>query len=82
MISESRRSRWTEITPLLGYSEEIRKDICTTNAIESLSYSLRKVTRNRLAFPTIDQALGRGVDLTGDPIQSAGAGLDGFLQDF
>ena len=29
----------------------------TTNAIESLNYSLRKVTRNRLAFPTTEAAM-------------------------
>ncbi len=29
----------------------------TTNAVESLNYSLRKVTRNRLAFPTTDAAM-------------------------
>jgi putative transposase len=41
----------------LSYPEEIRRVIYTTNAIESLNYSLRKVTRNRLAFPTTDAAM-------------------------
>ena len=31
--------------------------IYTTNAIESLNYNLRKVTRNRGAFPTSDAAM-------------------------
>lgn len=57
MISKSWQSRWTEITPFLNYPEEIRKVMYTTNAIESLNYSLRKVTRNRLAFPTTDAAM-------------------------
>jgi transposase-like protein len=34
MISKSWRSRWTELVPFLVY---------TTNAIESLHYSIRKV---------------------------------------
>jgi len=29
----------------------------TTNAIESLNFSLRKVTRNRVAFPTTEAAM-------------------------
>ena len=57
MISKSWQNRWTEITPFLSYPEEIRKVMYTTNAIESLNYSLRKVTRNRLAFPTTDAAM-------------------------
>ncbi len=38
----------------LSYPEEIRKLIYTTNAIESLNYTLRKVTKNRNAFPDDD----------------------------
>lgn len=57
MISKSWKNRWTEITPFLNYPEEIRRVMYTTNAIESLNYSLRKVTRNRLAFPTTDAAM-------------------------
>ena len=33
------------------YPPEIRRVIYTTNAIESLNYSLRKVLKNRGAFP-------------------------------
>jgi len=33
------------------YPKEIRKVVYTTNAIESLNYSLRKVLKNRGAFP-------------------------------
>lgn len=57
MISKSWETRWTEIAPFLKYPEEIRKVMYTTNAIESLNYSIRKVTRNRSAFPTTDAAL-------------------------
>jgi putative transposase len=57
MIGKSWKSRWTEICPFLEYPPQIRKAIYTTNAIESLNCSLRKVTKNRLAFPTADAAM-------------------------
>ena len=56
MIARSWESRWTEIAPFLAYPAEIRKVMYTTNAIESLNYSIRKVTRNRQAFPSPDAA--------------------------
>lgn len=57
MIGKSWRSRWTEIVPFLAYPAEIRRVIYTTNAIESLNYSLRKISNNRQAFPTSDAAM-------------------------
>ena len=57
MIGKSWNVRWTEIAPFLSYPPEIRKVIYTTNAIESLNYTLRKVTKNRLAFPTAEAAM-------------------------
>lgn len=50
-ISASWHSNWARIIPLFGYPPEIRKAIYTTNAIESLNMSLRKVTKNRGSFP-------------------------------
>ena len=50
-ISPSWRADWTRLTPLFDYPPEIRRVIYTTNAIESLNYSLRRVLRNRGAFP-------------------------------
>jgi transposase-like protein len=35
----------------------IRKVVYTTNAIESVNYSIRKITRNRQSFPTTDSAV-------------------------
>jgi len=55
-ISKSWRSNWERIIPLFGYPPEIRKAIYTTNAIESLNMSLRKVTKNRGSFPN-DEAM-------------------------
>jgi putative transposase len=57
MISRSWRTRWPEIIPFLKFPEVIRKAVYTTNAIESLNYSIRKVTRNRQSFPTTEAAM-------------------------
>jgi putative transposase len=43
---------WTEFVPFLAFPVEIRKIIYTTNAIESLNYQLRKVTKARGSFPS------------------------------
>ena len=56
MIGLSWERRWTEISPFFAYSPEIRKVMYTTNAIESLNSSIRKITRNRPAFPTPEAA--------------------------
>jgi putative transposase len=50
-ISQSWRRNWQQIIPFFAYPQEIRKVIYTTNAIESLNMSLRKVTKNRGSFP-------------------------------
>jgi putative transposase len=55
-ISKSWRRNWERIIPLFSYPSEIRKAIYTTNAIESLNMSLRKVTKNRGHFPN-DEAM-------------------------
>ncbi len=55
-ISANWRRDWTRLTAFLDYPSEIRKVIYTTNAIESLNYSLRKVLKKRGAFPT-DEAI-------------------------
>ena len=41
-----------EFVPFLAFPVEIRKIIYTTNAIESLNYQLRKVTKARGSFPS------------------------------
>ena len=43
--------------PFLDFDPAIRKIIYTTNAIESLNYQLRKVTKTRGSFPTDDAVL-------------------------
>ena len=52
MISKSWRSHWQNVIPFFDYPTDIRKAIYTTNAIESLNRSLRKVTKTKGAFPT------------------------------
>ena len=39
------------IVPFLAFPPALRRVIYTTNAIESLNYQLRKVTKNRGHFP-------------------------------
>jgi putative transposase len=51
-ISRSWRDRWEQVIPFFAYPPEIRKVIYTTNAIESIQSQLRRVTRQRGAFPT------------------------------
>ena len=53
-ISQSWRRNWTRIIPFFAYPPEIRKVIYTTNAIESVNMSLRKITKNRGSFPSDD----------------------------
>jgi putative transposase len=55
-IAKSWRNNWERIIPMFSYPPEIRKAIYTTNAIESLNMSLRKVTKNRGSFPN-DEAM-------------------------
>ncbi len=55
-IVKSWRSNWARLIPFFDYPPEIRKVIYTTNAIESVNMSLRKITKNRGSFPS-DEAL-------------------------
>jgi putative transposase len=56
-IVKSWRANWSRITPFFEYPPEIRKVIYTTNAIESVNMSLRKITKNRGSFPSDDALL-------------------------
>jgi len=57
MISRSWKSRWAELTPFFKFPATIRKVIYTTNAIESLNFTVRKITKNRQSFPSADAAI-------------------------
>lgn len=56
-ISRSWRANWERITPFFAYPADIRRVIYTTNAIESVNMSLRKIIKNRGSFPTDEAAL-------------------------
>jgi len=57
MIAKSWRSNWQHVIPFFAYSQDIRTAIYTTNAIESLNNSLRKITKTRNSFPSDEAAL-------------------------
>jgi len=57
MVSQIWRRHWDRITPFLAYPAEIRKVIYTTNAVESLNMSLRKIIKMRGSFPNEEAAL-------------------------
>jgi putative transposase len=56
MVSQTWRRNWERITPFFAYPAEIRKVIYTTNAIESLNMSLRKIIKMRGSFPNDEAA--------------------------
>jgi putative transposase len=56
-ISQMWRRNWEQLTPFFSYPPDIRKVIYTTNAIESLNMSLRKVIKTRGSFPNADAAM-------------------------
>jgi putative transposase len=51
------REQWERVVPFFAFAPEIRKVIYTTNAVESLHMSLRKVIKNRGSFPSEESAL-------------------------
>jgi putative transposase len=55
-ISQIWRRNWSRITPFFAFAPDIRKVIYTTNAIESLNMTLRKVIKTRASFPTEEAA--------------------------
>ena len=54
MISSSWRANWERIVPFLEFPPEIRRVIYTTNQIEALNSSLRKLLQYRGHFPNDD----------------------------
>jgi putative transposase len=56
-IAPTWRRAWEYVTPFFAFPPAIRKMIYTTNAVESLNRSLRKIIKTRGSFPTDDAAL-------------------------
>jgi putative transposase len=57
VIGKTWRRHWTGITPLFAHPAEIRRSIYTTNIVESLHMTLRKVIKTRGSFPSEEAAL-------------------------
>jgi len=55
-IAKSWRLNWARIVPMFGFPEDIWRAVYTTNAIESLNMSLRKVIKTRASFPNDEAA--------------------------
>jgi putative transposase len=51
VISRSWRQNWARVKPMFELPAEIRRAVYTTNVIESLNFSLRKIIKGRSAFP-------------------------------
>ena len=56
-IGQSWRRAWEHVIPLFAFPPDIRKMIYTTNAVEALNRSLRKIIKTRGSFPNDDAAL-------------------------
>ena len=54
---QAERRNWARITPFFNYPLDIRKAIYTTNSVESLNRSLRKIIKTRGGFPNEEAAL-------------------------
>jgi putative transposase len=57
VIYTSWKEQWSYLIPCFGYPPEIRRVIYTTNAIESMNRSIRKITKNRGSFPNDDAVM-------------------------
>lgn len=50
-------NHWERVIPFFAFPHDIRKAIYTTNAIESMNMTLRKVLRNHRSFPTDESVM-------------------------
>ena len=89
MIYRSWDEHWNDLCEYFKYSPEIRRAIYTTNAIESLNYQLRKVTKNRSTFSTDDAifkilylAIRNASEKWTMPIKNWGLALNRFAIEF
>lgn len=55
-IASSWRSNWERVRPFFDFPADLRRLIYTTNAIESLNFQLRKVTKAKGHFPNDEAA--------------------------
>ena len=64
---------WSEFVPFLDYDVEIRRVLCSTNAIETLNARYRRAVRGRGHFPN-EQAALRCLYLTTRSLDPTGKG--------
>jgi putative transposase len=55
-IARMWREQWERVIPFFAFPEEVRKVVYTTNAVESLHMSLRKIIKTRGSFPSEEAA--------------------------
>jgi putative transposase len=51
------KENWERVIPFFAFPEEVRKVVYTTNAVEALNRGLRKIIKNRGAFPSEEAAM-------------------------
>ena len=56
-IDKSWINHWNQIIPFFAFPPDIRNSINTTNAIESMNMTFRKVLRNHRSFPSDESAM-------------------------
>ena len=56
-ISKSWLNHWQQVIPFFAFPDDIRKAIYTTNTIESMNMTLRKVLKNHRCFPTDESVM-------------------------
>ena len=56
-ISRLWREQWERVIPFFAFPPEVRKVVYTTNAVESLHMSLRKIIKTRGSFPSEEAAI-------------------------
>ncbi len=89
IIGEQWTRNWDKLSVLFSYPGDIRRAIYTTNAIESLNHSLRKVLKNKKAFPNEEAlmkvlylSIGRASKKWTKPIKNWGPALERFSMEF
>jgi putative transposase len=56
-VTDVWKRAWPDFVPFLDYPPELRRVVYTTNAIESINFQLRKITKARGHFPSDEAAM-------------------------
>ena len=56
-IGQAWRRAWEDVVPFFAFAPGVREMIYSTNAVEALNRSLRKIIETRGSFPNDDAAL-------------------------